>query len=288
MNQKTIISVSRRTDIPAHYMDWFARRLKSGYALARNPLNKNQSRQVSLLPEDVSCLVFWSKDPTPLLSRLDILTPYAYYLHNTVNAYGSGLEPGLPPLAKRLDTFRRLADALGAERMLWRYDPILYSPEHGADFHAESFAHIAGTLRGYTQRITVSFLDMYAKIEKPARALSLRRPHDSEARLLLPMLAAIARQNGLSIQACAEADDYASLGVSRARCIDPLLIARITGKPVSLTKDKNQRPACGCAPSVDIGAYHTCPHGCVYCYANSSLRRALDSYAQHDPNTPSL
>ena len=31
-----------------------------------------------------------------------------------------------------------------------------------------------------------------------------------------------------------------------------------------------QRTACGCIPSKDIGAYDSCPHFCVYCYANRS------------------
>lgn len=288
MNAKTIISASRRTDLPAYYMDWFLGRLRDGYAISRNPMNPNQARRVSLLPDDVRCVVFWSKNPAPLLTRLDALSPYAHYLQYTLNAYGRDIEPGMPSHSARVGVFSRLADALGAERVRWRYDPILFAPAYGPAYHVEAFARTARALRGYTRCVTVSFLDLYAKIHKNVKTLSLRRPDEAEAASLLKRFAQIAGENGLSLRTCAEAVDYGALGIGRGRCIDPALIGALTGEAMPLQRDKNQRPACGCAPSVDIGMYHTCPHGCAYCYANFSQSAALRARARHDPAAPSL
>ena len=62
---------------------------------------------------------------------------------------------------------------------------------------------------------------------------------------------------------------------------------RLTGEALRVPRDRSQRPACGCAASVDIGAYDSCLHGCAYCYANHG--RAVDRLAAlHDPDSPLL
>ncbi len=283
-----VISASRRTDIPAFYMDWFCRRLREGFALVRNPMNAAQVRQVALTPDEVDCIVFWSKNPAPMLGCMGALAEYPYYVQYTLNAYGPDMEPNLPPAMGRIDTFRRISDMTGPARVLWRYDPILLAPGYSPAFHEESFARLARELSGYTERVTISFFDRYAKTAKATDALGIRRPFDEEAYVLAGVLAEIARANGLSIATCAEAGDYTPLGIGRASCVDASLIKRITGRSLALKRDKNQRPACGCTPSVDIGAYHTCTHGCAYCYANTSLARATANHVAHDPHAPLL
>jgi DNA repair photolyase len=49
-------------------------------------------------------------------------------------------------------------------------------------------------------------------------------------------------------------------------------------------KDKGQRELCGCINSKDIGQYNTCPHECVYCYANTSKDVARYNYNTHKAN----
>ena len=278
-----IVSVSRRTDIPAFYGEWLANRLREGFALAVNPMNPRQARRVPLLPDQADGLVLWSKNPRPLLDALDALSGHAYYLQFTLNAYGPEVEPGLPPLSERVDTLLRWADAVGPERVLWRYDPILLSDAYPAEFHLDRMEKLASALRGATEQVTISFMDDYAKTRRRVAALGARCPSPDEMRALAPQLAAVARAHGLRIAACAEPLDLSAHGIGRARCVDAALIAQIGGGISTAKPDPNQRPACGCAPSVDIGAYNCCPHRCAYCYANAGAAAVERNIARHDP-----
>jgi len=283
-----IVSASRRTDIPAFYGRWLVNRLREGFAVAVNPMNPSQRRRVPLLPHEVDGLVLWSKNPRPLLGALDALRPYACYLQFTLNAYGAEVEPGLPPLQERVDTLLRWADALGPDRVIWRYDPILLSDAYPAGFHLDRMEKLAAALRGATRQVTVSFLDDYAKTRRRVAALGARCPSNQEMLEMAPHLAAVARAHGLRIAACAEPLDLSAHGIVQARCVDAALIAFIGGK-TSLTKpDPNQRPACGCAPSVDIGAYNCCAHRCAYCYANAGGAAVERNMGRHDPQGEAL
>lgn len=283
-----IVSASRRTDIPAFYVEWLLGRLREGYALAVNPMNPRQARRVSLLPEDVDALVFWSKNPRPLLAERGALSGYAYYLQFTLNAYGPEVEPGLPGLEERIGTLLRWAEAVGPDRVIWRYDPILLSEAYPAAFHLERFENLAGILRGAVRQVTVSFMDDYAKIRRRVAALGARCPSAGEIPALAAPLAQIARAHGLRIAACAEPFDLSGCGIGRARCVDGELIAAIGGKEPKAGPDPNQRPGCGCLASVDIGAYNCCVHGCAYCYANAGEAAAERNRRRHDPRAASL
>lgn len=225
-----ILSVSRRTDIPNHYADWFLNRIRAGELYVKNPVNAKQIRRVDLSPEAVDCIVFWTKNPSGIIDRLDELHDYHYYFQFTLTGYGRDIEPGLPDKKKVLiPLFRKLADRIGKERVVWRYDPILINDRYTAEYHKKAFSQIAESLSGYTERVVVSFLDMYAGIQK-----------------------------------------------------DMELIERVTGKSLPVKKDRNQRPACGCAESVDVGAYDTCPNGCRYCYAVRSAARVRANRERYD------
>lgn len=76
-----IISASRRTDIPAFYSDWLFNRLNAGFAYVRNPMNIHQVSEVNLSPDVVDCIVFWTKNPKPMLDRLDRLSDYNYFFN---------------------------------------------------------------------------------------------------------------------------------------------------------------------------------------------------------------
>lgn len=262
-----IISASRRTDIPAYYSDWFFRRLSEGYVCTRNPMNPANTKRLSLLPRDVDGIVFWSKDPAPMLPRLAGLNRYRYYFQFTLTPYGPDIEPGVPGKSIVLETFKRLADAIGAERALWRYDPILINPDYPIERHMELFANLAAALDGYTRRCTVSFADMYKNTAANMGKLRLRELRPEEKNALAGELARIAAGHGMELLACSE-EGLEAEGVGRARCVDAGLFNALWGLELPIRKDRNQRAACGCAPSADIGAYNTCPGGCLYCYAN--------------------
>lgn len=283
-----IVSASRRTDIPAFYADWLFNRLREGRALVRNPHAPRRVAEVSLRPEDVDCFVFWTKDPSPMLPRLGELKEYPYYFQYTLNPYGAPWEPGLPSLEHRIDAFRRLADAAGPRGVVWRYDPVLLGGQLDTAYHAQQFRRLAGALRGYTHRCTISFVDFYSSVRKKLAAAGVAEAEDDIKLAIAKDIAAVASNLGMEPTACAEPLDLAPAGVAPARCIDAELIEAISGRSLPRRRDRNQRPGCRCAESVDIGAYGTCGHGCVYCYANVSKGGIYADKEQYDPASPVL
>ena len=144
-----ILSVSRRTDIPAFYMPWFMNRLREGYVMVRNPMNYHQVSRVSLSPEVIDCMVFWTKNAIPLTPHLgEIALQYPFYIQYTLNPYGRDLEPGLPPLAQRLASACAIAEQFGSKHVVWRYDPIMLTEQYTADWHIEQFAAMTDALKG--------------------------------------------------------------------------------------------------------------------------------------------
>jgi hypothetical protein len=198
------------------------------------------------------------------------------------------VEANLPDVAVRVDAFRALADTVGKERVVWRYDPILLSPAYTLDHHLRRFEQLARLLAGYTEKCVISFLDFYPKISAAVRALGIIPASDEQKRRIAKSLADIAFSHGLAVDACAEAIDLSDIGIGHARCVDDRLLSRISGHPISVGKDRNQRPACGCAASVDIGAYDTCPHGCRYCYANRGAAIVASCRREYDVASPLL
>lgn len=284
-----IISASRRTDIPARWTEWFLRRVREGFAVARNPINPRQERRVSLRPEDVDAIVFWTKNPAPLLPRLTELTDYSYYFQFTVTPYGHDIEPGIPDKEKEITPlFRRLADTIGPERVIWRCDPLLISTQYDASFHLRSFEKFARAFEGFTRRCVFSYLDIYRGMSRAAKELGFRAPDKHEKPALARGLAQIAQAHGMTLESCAEDINLEQFGVRRTSCINAALIAKITGRPLAYEKDKNQRPHCRCAPSTDIGAYDTCPNGCKYCYATHSAKKTAANIANRDKSAPYL
>jgi len=283
-----IISASRRTDIPAFYGEWFTRRLHAGYLLVRNPFNPRQVRQVDLTPPAVDCFVFWTKNPASFLEKLVLLREYPYYFHFTLNPYGRDLEPHLPPKKELIETFQRLSGICGPDRVIWRYDPIILTGRITPADHYRWFAALAGKLDGSTHKVVFSFLSMYRKCRRNLQDFAITEP-DTNMRLeIARTIAGIARTHNMVTAGCAEPLDLSACGVEKGRCIDDRLVTALAGRPVKAGKDRNQRPACGCAVSVDIGAYNSCPHLCRYCYANYSPQAVQKKHARHDPTGTEL
>ena len=264
-----ILSVSRRTDIPNYYSEWFFNRLKDGKVYVRNPLNAHQVSKIVLSPSVVDCIVFWTKNPAKMIERLDELNGYDYYFQFTITGYGRDVEQQLPDKKKVIiPTFKKLSEKIGKERIIWRYDPILVNERYTVDYHIRAFSEIAGELAGYTEKVIISFVDLYAKTLRNTKDL---KPHDltnDEMLALGGRLAQIAKEHHLKIESCAETIDLHAVGVEHGHCVDKELIERIIGCKLRCKKDKNQRPECGCFESIDIGAYNTCQNACKYCYAN--------------------
>jgi hypothetical protein len=292
-----IISASRRTDIPAFYADWFIRRIRAGYCLVTNPFNSQQVQRVSLLPDDVDCIVFWTRNPRPLfhhLAELDALG-FRYYFQYTLMNNPSSFDSYSPRPPGSVATFHQLASLLGAQRVIWRYDPIVLSQATPVAWHLDTYARLAGELAGATRRSVISIMDPYPKIQKRMEALAaegarLHSLNQSEPQYgdLMSGLAAAATANGMEITSCAEEQQVQRFGITPGKCIDDRLITTVFGIEVGHAKDPSQRKACGCVVSKDIGTYDTCLFGCSYCYATSSFARAQRRHANHDPDSASL
>lgn len=276
-----ILSASRRTDLPAFYSEWFLRRLREGFALVRNPMNPAQVSRVPLTPDLVDCIVFWSKNPAPMLDSLNEIRSlgYEFYFQFTLNPYGRTVERYLPEEREVVGTFHRLSRLIGPERVVWRYDPVILADVFTPEWHFRAFDRLCGELAGCTEECVFSFVDRYVKIARRAAGL-LREIRPDETARIAAGFSGIARGHGLRLSACAEPENFSRFGVERARCIDPLRIERLTGCRLRAGKDRSQRPECGCMESVDIGTYNTCRHGCLYCYACSGEIPGRDG---HDP-----
>lgn len=283
-----IISASRRTDIPAFYSDWFFNRIKAGYIDVRNPMSYHRVSRVSLSPEVIDCIVFWSKNPKPMLNRLNELKDYNYYFQFTINPYDKEIERGVPKKKGIIDTFKELSDKIGEERVVWRYDPILLSDSIDEKYHLEYFEELAKRLKGYTKYCVISFIDLYKKTERNIRETSIHEPNEDEMKDLANNISKIAETYNIKVVSCAESIDLSDEGVEHGHCIDQALIEDIVGYRIKARKDKNQRKECGCIESIDIGQYNTCSHNCVYCYANFNKTVVAHQVEKHDKNSSLL
>ena len=253
-----IISASRRTDIPSFYSEWLFNRLKEGYVCVRNPMNIHQISQISLSPDVVDGIVFWTKNPTPMLERIHELDNYTYYFQFTLNSYGK----------------------------VWRYDPILINEHYTREYHKKYFQKLCDSLCNYTEKCTVSFVDLYKNTERNTKFLNIHTPSNEEVLELMSFFSKIAHENGIYIDTCTEEYDLSSLNIKHACCIDKSRLERIGNYQLKIGKDKNQRSICGCIESIDIGMYNTCENGCMYCYANFNCEMALKNHNKHNPLSP--
>lgn len=285
-----IVSASRRTDIPAFYSEWLMNRLREGYALVQNPGNPHRFSRVRLDPQAVDCIVFWTKDPAPILPKLGEISAmgYPFYFQFTLTPYGRDLEPNLPPKADLMRTFQRLGEALGPERVVWRYDPVVFTDRMDIAYHLRCFEKMAALLEGSTRRCIFSFLDLYPGVRRALRGIPVREIREEDMRRIAEGFSETARKHRLRLFTCCEPADLGRYGAAYASCIDASMIEDILGCPVRFKRDAGQRPGCGCMQSVDIGAYDCCPHGCRYCYAASSPGAVRKNAAAHDPKSPLL
>jgi hypothetical protein len=280
-----IISASRRTDIPAFYTPWLMNRIRAGYCTVPNPFNRNQVSYVSLLPADVDVIVFWTRNPAPLMPHLKELDAIGlrYYFQYTLMDNPRAMDPKSPSRSQALGTFKKLADQIGAQRVIWRYDPIVFTPQTGASFHLDTFSKIAAELRGATRRSVISVMDVYQKANKRLRELSQAglpvlpysgKP-DANFDYLMNGLVEAAAKNEMEIVSCAEDLDLTGYGIRSGKCVDDEYISKVFGLDVTHKKDPAQRKECGCVASKDIGAYDTCLFGCQYCYATTIFDRMV-------------
>ena len=284
-----ILSVSRRTDIPAFYAEWFMERLRQKYVLVRNPFNTHSISRIPLTPENVDTIVFWTKNSKPIHRYLDEIDElgYKYYFQYTITPYKNDLEEKVQDKKEIVEIFKKLSEKIGSEKVILRYDPVILSDNYTIDFHQKAFARLCDLLAPYTEKIIFSFLDDYKKISKNIKQLNIKEISEEEMYIMAEYFADTAKNYNLKIESCAEQIDLGRFGINHGKCIDDELIEKITGYKISAGKD-NQRNACGCIKCIDIGEYNTCMHKCLYCYANINKDAAFKNYKLHDKKSPLL
>jgi hypothetical protein len=290
---KRIISVSRRTDIPAFYSDWFLRRLEEGFAGVVNPFG-GRKYIVLLKPEDVVCFVFWSKNFSPFLESLKVIDEmgYKFYFNYTVTALPGVFESNVERQAA-IEGLKQLSRTYSPQHINWRFDPIIISSVCDRDFYIGAFEELASEFEGLVDRCYFSFVTEYGKVkrnfEELERTSSVKITSCSEE-FKIDManeLSGIAKRHGMRMFSCC-GDYLVNDRIQKGHCIDGSVIESLFFPEGLAYKEKPTRKECGCTESSDIGTYDTCPHGCVYCYANVNKQRAVKSFRKHDKDSAFL
>ena len=282
-----ILNTGCRTDIPAYYSNWFYNRVKEGYVLTRNPYRPEQVLKYRLDPSVVDVLCFCTKNPQPMLLRLSELSRFRQFWFVTLTPYGKEIEPNVPNKKAVLESIRQLSTVVGAKAAGWRYDPVFITEKYSMAYHLQAFEKIAAALQNNVNSCVVSFLELYEKTRRnfpAARAVT-----EQEQRYLIEWFAKIGAKYGIPIRTCCENAALAQYGVDVSGCMTKEVLEAATGCRLAVPKrKKSPRTQCNCLLGADIGMYNTCPHGCVYCYANYDRKTVEQNVKQHDPDSPFL
>lgn len=284
-----VISASRRTDIPAFYMDWFMTRIEAGYFPVKNPFSRSVSI-VPATPEEVHTIVFISKNYERFLSEdygeLLKARGFNLFFNFTLNSGSKILEPYIPPLDRRITQAGELARRFGPETVQWRFDPICFYryTDGRSGNNMDDFLKIAEAMGVFgIRRCITSFADIYAKVKRRTDQSDIEffdPPMEAKVRIIEKMADKL-EQLGISLYTCCEKELIEALPagfpVRPSACIPNRYLVELFGGTLSFRKDSGQRGSkgCGCNTSKDIGDYdeHPCFHNCLYCYANPAKRK---------------
>lgn len=282
-----ILNTGCRTDIPAYYSEWFYNRIMEGYVFARNPYYPNQVMKYRLDPEVIDCLAFCTKNPEPMLSRINEIRQFKQFWQVTITPYGKEIEPDVPNKEEVMKAFKVLSDLVGVRALSWRYDPIFITDRYSLAYHIDIFNEMAENLAGYVDNCVISFIDLYAKTRRNFRGVKEVAKEDRV--ILAKEFVKIGKKHGMTIRSCCEGNALAEFGVDVSGCMTKAVIERAVGISLDMVKVKKQaREECDCLLGNDIGMYNTCGHGCIYCYANYDRKTVEQNMRQHNPNSPLL
>lgn len=281
-----ILNTGNRTDIPAFYSQWFYNRIANGSVMVRNPYNPQRITRYSLSPDTVDLICFCTKNPKPMLKDIHRLNAFRQLWYVTITPYGKDIEPGVSDKHEILQSFQQLSVHTGSKNIIWRYDPIFLNEKYTIDYHLRAFQTMAETLRGYTDCVVISFIDLYEKTKK--NFPSVQPVPTNVQRLLTTEIVRIAQKNGMTVKPCLEDPSLSELGADCSGCMNQQVLETAVGQELIIPNHKKPRQGCSCVLSDDIGAYNTCAHLCKYCYANYSPKRVRENRKQHNVDSPLL
>ena len=282
-----ILNTGARTDTVQYFTPWLLKRFEEGYALSRNPLFPDRVTRYELVPDKVDCVVFCSKNYRPILPQLHKITGrFNTFFHYTITAYGKDIEPGVPSIDESIETLLELEKLVGANRICWRYDPVLLTKNYTVQTHRETFEYMAARLSGHVSRCVFSFVEIYQKLQ--FNMPELIPFADWQIDELALILGETAARHGLYIQTCGTNGDFTRYGIHSSGCLTLDMIGEANNVAFRKLKHKGTREGCHCMESRDIGEYETCLNGCRYCYANKNHKKAAENFKLHDPDSPLL
>lgn len=281
-----ILNTGSRTDIPAYYSDWFYNRIKEGYVLSRNPYYPTQITRYLLKPEVIDIMIFCTKNPFPMLDRISLLSGFDMFWFVTITPYGKEMEPHVPPKEQVIVYFQRLSELIGRERVSWRYDPVFVTERYSVDYHIEQFHQMAKVLSEYTNQCVVSFIDLYEKTKR--NFAGIRSVTGEEQEKIIAAFSEIAKENGLQIHLCCENAGLVRENVDADGCMSRTVLEKALGCRLKVPQKKMARKECSCLLGADIGAYNTCGHGCLYCYANYDMETVVKNRKLHNASSSLL
>ena len=281
-----ILNTGSRTDIPAYYSEWFYNRIKEGFVYTRNPYNPKFIHSYKLNPNVVDVLVFCTKNPEPMLKRLDEIDHFKQFWGITLTAYGKDIEPNVPNKHRIIECIKVLSNRFGSHSVEWRYDPIFLSDKYTKEVHLRSFEHIANKLSGSIEVCVISFIDLYQKTIKNFPGVSEVSLEDQTE--LIKKFVEIGKKYNIRIKTCLENKDFENYGVDVGGCLTQSVLEKSLNQRLNIHKQTQAREGCECLLGNDIGSYNSCGHGCVYCYANYDMKLVRDNMKKHNKNSPLL
>lgn len=281
-----ILNTGSRTDIPAYYSEWFYNRIKEGFVYTRNPYNPKLIHSYKLDPSVVDVLVFCTKNPEPMLKRLDEIDHFSQFWGITLTAYGKDIEPNVPNKHRIIECIKVLSNRFGSHSVEWRYDPIFLSDKYTMEVHLRSFEHIANKLSGSIEVCVISFIDLYQKTIKNFPDVSEVSQEDQTE--LIKKFVEIGKKYNIRIKTCLENKGFENYGVDVGGCLTQSVLEKSLNQRLNIPKQTRAREGCECLLGNDIGSYNSCGHGCVYCYANYDMKLVRDNMKKHNKNSPLL
>lgn len=279
-----ILFASGRTDIPAFYSNWFINRVKVGFVDVRNPFNQKLVSRIYF--SDVDLIMFCSKNPLPMINKLDILKVPVLF-HVTITPYGKDVEPNIPDKRLIIDGVKKLSLVLSIDNVVVRYDPIFLSDKYNVDYHIKAFDKLCKNLNGYVNKIIVSFMDEYKNVRSNKNILKYRAFTREDYKKIGEAFSKSAMDNGMSVQTCFEDEDLTQYGFVKGECLSHELAYILTGKKFKSSNVRKEKK-CECVQMVDIGDYNSCMHMCKYCYANYDEKVVSSNFERHDDNSSLL
>ena len=279
-----ILFASGRTDIPAFYSNWFINRVEAGFVDVRNPFNQKLVSRIYF--SDVDLIMFCSKNPLPMINKLDILNVPVLF-HVTITPYGKDVEPNIPDKRLIIEGVKKLSLVLGIDNVVVRYDPIFLSDKYNVDYHIKAFDKLCKNLNGYVNKIIVSFMDEYKNVRSNKNILKYRAFTREDYKKIGEAFSKSAMDNGMSVQTCFEDEDLTQYGFVKGECLSHELAYILTGKKFKSSNVRKEKK-CECVQMVDIGDYNSCMHMCKYCYANYDEKAVSNNFERHDDNSSLL